>query len=179
MFGSVKAANANPEDWVFAGERVRGNMPRYSALVNAKEAPNKALESGVALKSDGSSRKSPIIRPKCAQILPFAAVRCASEGHFRSPNTLRPQKGQPLAVLVEIHQCEGRQQPLMVVLDAAIAHLGVLEDPLENAEGPLHLGAHAGVVAILALLFLIHHAMDFFDTTMGYRPASPRTACWL
>lgn len=79
------------------------------ATSKPKEALIKALEIRGRLKSGGGSRKSPISRSKCAKVLPFAAVQCASEGHFRPPDTLRPQKGQPLAVLVEIHQCEGRQ----------------------------------------------------------------------
>lgn len=73
-----------------------------------------------------------------------------------------------LAVLVKINQREGRLQPLLILLDAAIAHLGVLEDLLENAGRPLHLGAHAELLAILALLFLAHNAMALFYTTMGH-----------
>ena len=143
---AVAALTAFPAPW--------GRVDHPTAQPeSSREALIKALEIRGRLKSGGGSRKSPISRSKCAKVLPFAAVQCASEGHFRPPDTLRPQKGQPLAVLVEIHQCEGRQQPLMVLLDAAVAHLGVLEDLLENAERPLHLGAYAGLVPILALLF--------------------------
>src|ERR1035438_7659858 len=66
------------------------------------------------------------------------------EAVFRPSETLRPQRNQPLAVLVEVDQSEGRQQPLVILLESAIAHLGLTEDTLQNAKGPFHLGAHSG-----------------------------------
>ncbi len=106
--------------------------------------------------------------PKMGERLPFAAVHRVSGDRFRPPDTLRPQKDQPLAVLVEIYPCESHQQSLMALLDAAIAHLGVPEDLLENAERPLHLSAYAELAPTLALLFLVHHALVFLDTPIGH-----------
>ena len=61
-----------------------------------------------------------------------------SGGIFRPPETLRPQRGQPLTVLVEIDQGQGRQMPVVILHDTAIAHLGITEDSLQDAEGPLY-----------------------------------------
>jgi len=58
-------------------------------------------------------------------------------------------------MLVEIDQSEGRQMPV-VIHDAAIAHLGITEDALQNAKGPLHLGSNSRLTPILALLVLVH-----------------------
>ena len=62
---------------------------------------------------------------------------------FQPPETLCPQRNQlpykPLAVLVEIDQGEGGKQPFVILLQAAITNLGVLEDPLQDAKRPLHL----------------------------------------
>src|SRR3954464_15607252 len=64
-------------------------------------------------------------------------------------DTLRPlwghpeiDPGQPFAVQVEVRQGEARAQPLVVLLQAAIAHLGMTKDALKDTEGPLHLGPH-------------------------------------
>src|ERR1035438_8307411 len=91
----------------------------------------------------------------------FARPRFASpEAVSRSPETLRPQRGQlrnqPFAMLVKIDQSEGRQMPVVILQDAAIAHLGITEDTLQDAKGPLHLRSNSRLSSVLALLFFIH-----------------------
>lgn len=71
------------------------------------------------------------------------------------PDTLRPEWEQPFAVMVEIHQREGGQQPLVVFLQAAIARFGKSKHPLQDAEGPLHLRPHPGLGAVLSSLLFI------------------------
>jgi hypothetical protein len=44
----------------------------------------------------------------------------------------------PLAALIEIDQGESRQMSVMILQNAAIAHLGITEDTLQDAERPLH-----------------------------------------
>ena len=60
-----------------------------------------------------------------------AAAFGISGGLFRPLKTLRPFRDQPLAMLIEIDQSEGRQMPMVVLHDAAIAHLGITEDTLQ------------------------------------------------
>ena len=72
-------------------------------------------------------------------MLPEIARCCLS---VWSLETLRPLRGQPVAVLVQIHQREGRTDPLVVFPDAPIAHLYESEDTLENAERMLHFGSN-------------------------------------
>src|ERR1035438_6076478 len=79
------------------------------------------------------------LRSKSQQDACFMGLFIISGGRFRPSETLRPQRDQTLAVLIEVNQRKGRQQPLMVLLQSAIAHLGVSEDALQDAEGPLHL----------------------------------------
>jgi hypothetical protein len=75
---------------------------------------------------------------------------------FRPQETLRPLRGQPVAVLVQVHQREGRAQPLVIFPDAPVAHLGKSEDTLEDAKRMLDFGSHAGLGGVLALGFFIH-----------------------
>ena len=75
---------------------------------------------------------------------------------FRSPETLRPQGGQPFAVQVEVHQGEGRQQPFVILLQPPVSHLGKSEHALQDTEGPFHLGAHFGLGPVLAPRLLVH-----------------------
>jgi len=76
-----------------------------------------------------------------------------SRGRFRPLDTLRPLRGQPLAV---IDQGESRQMPVMILQDAAIAHLGITEDTLQNAERPLHFCSNSRLSLVPALLVFIH-----------------------
>jgi len=58
-----------------------------------------------------------------------------SEADFRPRGTtMRPQKGQPFAVLVEVDQGDGRQQPCAILLRFAVVHLGAAEDVLQYAK---------------------------------------------
>jgi hypothetical protein len=75
---------------------------------------------------------------------------------FRPAETLRPLGGQPVAVLVEIHQREGRAQPLMVLTYAPVAHLGKSEDALQDAERMLHFGPNSRLSRVLAPGIFIH-----------------------
>jgi len=75
---------------------------------------------------------------------------------FWPQETLRPLWGQAVAVEVQVHQREGRAQPLVVLPDAPVAHPGKSEDPLEDAGRMLDLGSHAGLGRVLALDFFIH-----------------------
>ena len=59
-------------------------------------------------------------------------------------------------MLVEIDQSEGRQMPVMIFHDAAIAHLGITEDTLQDTKRPLHLGSNSRLSPVLALLIFIH-----------------------
>lgn len=79
-------------------------------------------------------------RPKHIR-MPLPQLRfCLCRPSSRPAETLRPLRDQPLAMLVEIDQREGRAQPLVILLQAAIAHPGVVKDALQDAEGPLHPG---------------------------------------
>ena len=51
-------------------------------------------------------------------------------------------------MLVQVHQRKGRQQPLMILLQAAIANLGVAEAALQDAKGHPTLGAHGRFTAL-------------------------------
>ena len=70
---------------------------------------------------------------------------------MRPQETLRPLRGQPVAVLVQVHQREGRAQPLVVFPDTAIAHLGESENSFEDAERMLGLGSTRALVVFLRL----------------------------
>lgn len=70
----------------------------------------------------------------------------------RSPGTLRPQRGQPLAVQVEVDQCEGSAQMMVILLQAAEAHLHEPEHALQDAEGMFHLGSYLGLGPVLSSL---------------------------
>jgi hypothetical protein len=53
---------------------------------------------------------------------------------FQPADTLRPERGQPFAVQVEVHQSEVRAQPVMVLGDAPVSHLVEAEDAFQDAE---------------------------------------------
>ena len=72
-----------------------------------------------------------------------------SGGHFPVSGDTTPHGGQALAVLVEIDQSESRQQPCVILLQAAIANFGVLEDALQDAKGPFDLALTPDLVRFL------------------------------
>ena len=59
-------------------------------------------------------------------------------------------------MLVKIDQGKGRQMPVVILHDAAIAHPRITEDALQDTKRPLHLGSHSRLSPVLALLALIH-----------------------
>src|SRR5580698_2747800 len=79
---------------------------------------------------------------------------------FRPPETLRPLRGQPVAVLVQIHQREGRADPLVVFPDTPIAHLYESEHTLENAERMLHFGSNSSLGCVIAPGFFVHIILE-------------------
>ena len=56
------------------------------------------------------------LQVKSQQDACFIGLFLSLEAAFRPPGTLRPQRGQPLAVLVEVNQRKGSQQPLVILL---------------------------------------------------------------
>ena len=91
------------------------------------------------------------------------------EAIFRPQERLRPLRGQPVAVLVEVDQREGCTQPLVILADAAITNPGKSEDTLQDAKRIPHPGSHAGLGSVLALgLFLDEGA---------WRIVASQTAC--
>ena len=67
------------------------------------------------------------------------------EAVYRPQEALRPQRGQPVALQVQAHQREGCAEPLMVLPDAPVAHLGESENLLEDAKRMFDFGSHAGL----------------------------------
>src|ERR1035437_8972469 len=61
---------------------------------------------------------------------------------FWPPETLRPLRGQPLAVLVQVHQREAGTQSSVILLEAPVSHLVEAEDALQYPERMLHLGSY-------------------------------------
>ena len=53
----------------------------------------------------------------------FDAFLLSLESVFRLPETLRPLRGQPLAVLIEIHQREAGTQASVILFESAVSHL--------------------------------------------------------
>ena len=64
-------------------------------------------------------------------------------------------------MLVQVHQREGRAQPLVVLPDPSIANLGKSEDTLEDAKRMFHSGSNSGLGGVLALGFFIHIVLVF------------------
>jgi hypothetical protein len=83
------------------------------------------------------------------------------EALFRPQETLRPLRGQPVAVLVQVYQRGGRTQPFMVFLDAPVTILGNAEDTLQDAKRMLDFGSHAGLGRGLALGLFIYMILVF------------------
>ena len=54
-------------------------------------------------------------------------------------------------MLVQVDQCEGRAQPLVIFPDATVANFGKSEDTLQDAKRMLDFGSHAGLGGVLAL----------------------------
>ena len=80
-------------------------------------------------------------------------------GSLRGRSLVDP--GQSGAVPVEVNEGKARAQPLVILLQAAVAHLGKAEDALQHAEGPLDFCSHASFRAVLALLRFIHARLGF------------------
>jgi hypothetical protein len=59
-------------------------------------------------------------------------------------------------MLVTIDQSESCQMPVVILHDAAMAHLAKTEDTLQDAKWPLHLGSNSRLSPVLALLVFIH-----------------------
>src|ERR1019366_10462398 len=64
-------------------------------------------------------------------------------------------------MLINVDQREARAQPLVILLQAAIAHLHEAEDALQDAEGPLHFRSYSRLGPVLALLHFIHTSLGF------------------
>jgi len=75
---------------------------------------------------------------------------------FGPQETLRPLRGQPVAVLVQVHQREGRAQPLVVFPDTAVAHFGKSENSFEDAKRMLDLALTRALVVSLGAWLFIH-----------------------
>jgi hypothetical protein len=82
------------------------------------------------------------------------------EAVFQPPQTLRPERGQPFAVLVQVHQREARAEMIVVLLQAAETHFYESEDALQDAERVLHLGSHSGRSRVLAPGLFIHIVLE-------------------
>src|ERR1039458_397945 len=103
-----------------------------------------------AFRNPGIGRPLPFVRVEILLNSVDEAFDCylsfwSLEAVFRPPETLRPLRGQPVAVLVQVHQCEGRAQPLVVFPDAPITNLGKSEDALEDAKRMFHSGPYSGL----------------------------------
>jgi hypothetical protein len=91
----------------------------------------------------------------CSSSLPVGVIDpgfCAGERIQRSPDALRPQKGQPFAMLVEIHQGKSSAQAVKILLQAAEADLHESEHSLQDAERMFHSGSHSGLGTVLSAL---------------------------
>lgn len=66
------------------------------------------------------------------------------------PGTLRPERGQPFAVQVEIAERKAGAKPVMVLCYAAVTHPVEAEDTLEDPERVLDLCPYSGLGRVLA-----------------------------
>lgn len=82
------------------------------------------------------------------------------EAVFQPPDTLRPQRGQSLAVLIEVDQREAGAQPVVVLLQAPVSHFVEAEDALPYPERMLHLSSLAGLGRVLAPGLFIHIVLE-------------------
>ncbi len=140
-------------DW-FAGARIESS--RFSRGLSICSRDSKMMREGT------SAQVPDFVVPKQAQLVfqfsqseftrmgRFPACLLISGGRFRPAETLRPLGGQPVAVLVEIHQRKARAQPLMVLTYAPVVHLGKSEDALQNAERMLHFGSNSRLSRVFA-----------------------------
>ena len=64
------------------------------------------------------------------------------EAVFLPPETLRPERGQPVAVLLQVHQGEAGAQPVMVLGQAAVSHPVEAELPLQHAKDMFYFGPY-------------------------------------
>ena len=97
----------------------------------------------------------------------FRAVLKCPAAVSRPADTLRPERGQPLAMEVEVDQREACAQPMMVLGDAAVADLVEAEDALEDAEGMFYFRSDSGLGRVLPLGLFIDIVL-IFRTTAGH-----------
>src|ERR1035437_1349247 len=83
-----------------------------------------------------------------------------SEGRFPASRDTTPLRSQPVAVLVQVHQREGRAKPLVVLPQAPVAHLCKSGVTLQDAERMLHLGPNSGLGRIPAPGLFIHRFLN-------------------
>src|SRR5450759_185546 len=95
---------------------------------------------------------------------PGADVKCQS-AIFRPPDTLRPERGQPFAVQVEIDQREAGAQPVMVLRDSPVSHLVEAEDAFQYPENMFYFRSYPRLSRVLTPGF-------FVDIVLELRPAT-------
>src|ERR1019366_7443502 len=79
---------------------------------------------------------------------------------FRPPETLRPLRGQPLAVLIEIHQREAGAQSSVILFESPVSHLVEAEDALQYPEVMFHFRSDSGLGRVLTLGPFIHIVLE-------------------
>src|SRR5450759_1217272 len=85
---------------------------------------------------------------------PGADVKCQS-AIFRPPDTLRPERGQPFAVQVEIDQREAGAQPVMVLRDSPVSHLVEAEDAFQYPENMFYFRSYPRLSRVLTPGFFV------------------------
>src|SRR5260370_17928763 len=106
----------------------------------------------------------------------FRAVLKCPAAVSRLADTLRPERGQPFAMEVEVDQREAGAQPVMVLGDAAVADLVEAEDALEDAEGMFYFRSDSALGRVLPPGFFIDILLIFGPTdglVMGRMARSP------
>jgi hypothetical protein len=94
----------------------------------------------------------------------FDVFLLSLEAVFRLPDTLRPLRGQPLAVLIEIHQREAGAQSSVILFESAVSHLIEAEDALQYPEGMFHFCSDSGLGRVLALGLFVHIVLELGAT---------------
>ena len=79
---------------------------------------------------------------------------------FRLPETLRPLRGQPLAVLIEVHQREAGTQSSVILFESAVSHLIEAKYALQYSEGMLHFCSDSGLGRVLTLGLFVHIVLE-------------------
>ncbi len=75
---------------------------------------------------------------------------------FLPPETLRPERGQPLAVLAEMDQGEAGAQPVVILFEPPVSHLVEAEDPPQYPERRFPFRSDSRLGCILAPGFFVH-----------------------